>query len=397
MTTQSSLPPLILAIDTSCDETSAAVTLGVNVLSNVVSSQAEIHEQYGGVFPTLAKRAHQQNIEPVIAAALSRAGVELSQLDAAAVTTGPGLAPALEIGIEHAQQLSSKQGLPLISVNHIEAHALSVLAEKRSRSIPFQDILDFKSNDQPQAANPAQLAALLPEWKRPQLNLFPVLALVVSGGHTVFLLIKQIGAYQVLGQTIDDAAGEALDKVGRMLNLGYPAAPALEQLAEQGNKTRFQFPLPMAHRSDFDLSYSGLKTHAHRLIKQLKAEGNWNQQTVKDFGASFQFAVFRHLTYKLDKLLETLSANNQHGIDQIWLGGGVARNIKLRRQLRKTASRHQLKIKTPFEKRLCSDNAAMIGIAANFHYQAQDIILPGSPQKSQLDRQPSWSIDQVSY
>ncbi len=397
------LPPLILAIDTSCDETSAAVTLGRIVLSNIIASQTEIHQEYGGVFPTLAKRAHQQNIKPVVKTALKRAGVKLSQLDAVAVTAGPGLAPALEVGIDFAKKLSLQENMPLAAINHIEAHALSVLAYRCSRDLPIKEILQKKESlgsEKPFADSLKikKLASALVNFKKQELQAkFPVLAVVVSGGHTEFILVKDIGSYQILGQTIDDAAGEALDKVGRMLNLGYPAAPAMEELAKKGDKHRFQFPLPMTEKPNFNVSYSGLKTSAQRLIEELKADSSWNQETIIDFSASFQFAVFRHLDYKLNKLLQHFEKDEQPAIKQIWLGGGVARNIELRRHLRKIARNFNLKVKTPYEKRLCSDNAAMIGIAANFHYLSGSTIPARPSQIDKLDRRPNWPLDKIQY
>jgi len=365
-TTTSQKPPLILGIDTSCDETSAAVSCGRVILSNVVASQIDLHQEFGGVFPTLAKRAHQENIEVVVKKALKQAQTNFEKIDAIAVTLGPGLAPALEVGIKYAQKLGAKFNKPVLTINHIEAHALSVLAERNSHSYNIK--------------KPATLPAWLPE------NLgieFPILSVVVSGGHTEFILINKIGKYQILGQTIDDAAGEALDKVGRMLNLGYPAAPAIEKLAKKGDKNRFKFPLPMTTKKNFNLSYSGLKTSAHRLITELKEKNQWDQQTIIDFAASFQQAVFRHLAYKLNKLL---TENKQ--IKQIWLGGGVSQNIAFRRQMRKVAREYKLDVKTPFAKRLCSDNAAMIALVGNFHFLQQR-------KNQKMDRKPNWRITKI--
>lgn len=385
--------PLILAIDTSCDETSAAVTLGRVVLSNVIASQTDIHEPYGGVFPTLAKRAHIENIKPVIKTALKRAGVKAEDIQAAAVTLGPGLAPALEIGIEHAQQFAEKRNLPVVGINHIEAHSLSVLASRNKRNFPTKKMVDLVKKKQ---AIPNKLRSQLTEANIITLNqdnnLFPVLSLVLSGGHSEFILINQIGDYQIMGQTIDDAVGEALDKVGRMLGLGYPAAPAMEKLAKKGKKNQFTFPLPMTTSNDFNLSYSGLKTSALRLIKKLKDQDQLSQTAVMDLAASFQYAVFRHITYKLDKLLAYLINEKEQVINQVWIGGGVSRNSQLRSVVRAALRNYDLKLKTPYSKRLCSDNAAMIGVTACFKLQTQE-----KPQLhgTELDRIPSWRIEQV--
>ncbi len=390
-----SLPPLILAIDTSCDETSGAVSLGRVILSNVIASQAQIHQQYGGVYPTLAKRAHQKNIVPVIKASLDRAHIKADQLDAIAVTKGPGLAPALEIGVNKAAELANQWKKPLIAINHIEAHALSVLAHRNSRSFETKKIINLKKKDNhSQNLNKTNLDKLrFASWQRDKINQnLPVLAIVVSGGHSEFILVSAIGHYQVMGQTIDDAAGEALDKVGRMLNLGYPAGPVVEKLAKKGNSDRFEFPLPMTTVNNFNLSYSGLKTSAHRLVTKLKEDDQLDQQTIFDFAASFQQAVFRHITYKLEKLLTDLDLDS-NPISQVWLGGGVASNIKLRQMLRTKLKKYQLPLVTPYEKRLCGDNAAMIGIAASFHYQADNFVT----NHDQIDRKPTWSIDQLNY
>lgn len=363
--------PLILSIDTSCDETSAAVTSGRVVLANVVASQAEIHRPYGGVFPDLAKRAHQDNIKPVIQTTLKRAGLEWDQIGAIAVTVGPGLAPALEIGINYVQKLAKNYQKPVIPVNHIEAHLLSVLASRNKKK--------FKNNKPP-------------TWQLDQFNQqysFPVLGLVVSGGHTEFVQINQIGQYQILGQTIDDAAGEALDKVGRMVNLGYPAGPVIEKLAKQGNSDRFDFPLPMTTKKNYNLSYSGLKTAALRKVRKLEAENKLDQQTIKDFAASFQQIVFKHLNYKLEKLLIAYQKKQKlEFFQELWLGGGVAANINLRSSLRKTLRAFKIDLKTPFEKRLCGDNAAMIGVVASFKYQQK---LFAATKK--INRRPNWSVE----
>ncbi|MBD3250655.1 MAG: tRNA (adenosine(37)-N6)-threonylcarbamoyltransferase complex transferase subunit TsaD [Candidatus Pacebacteria bacterium] len=379
-------PPLILSIDTSCDETAAAVTLGRVVLSNIIASQAEIHSEYGGVFPDLAKLAHQENIEPVIAAALKRAGISWEQLDALAVTIGPGLAPALEIGIEAAVNFSQKFNKPLIGVNHLEAHLLSILASRNKR--PFK-IKQGQANTK-NKTKIKEKSLRIPEWKLKQLNqadFFPALGLIVSGGHSEFVLIKKIGQYQVLGQTVDDAAGEALDKVGRMINLGYPAGPVLEKLAKKGNPAAFDFPLPMTTIKNYNLSYSGLKTAALRQVRLLENNNQLNRQAVFDFAASFQQIVVRHLTYKLKSLLSDLQP--QYQFTQLWLGGGVAANLELRKQLRQTLKLFSIKLHTPFEKRLCGDNAAMIGIAAGFKHQANLSLTP-----DQTDRRPNWSVEQ---
>lgn len=338
--------PIILAIDTSCDETSIAVTSGTQVLSNVVASQAQLHKPYGGVFPTVAKQAHKEQIEPAVAAALKQAGVTINHIEAIAVTQGPGLAPALEVGIRFAKQIAAEHSLPLIPVNHIEGHALSVLAQPKPRNT------DKKTADT-------------------KLPIFPALAVIVSGGHTEFIKVDAIGQYSRLGWTIDDAAGEALDKIGRMLELGYPAGPVIEKFAKHGDHKKYTFPLPMTTSGDYNLSFSGLKTFARNTIEGLEADGPLSKQVVYDLAASVQYAVFRHICYKLNKVLL-----DSPDLGQVWLGGGVAANIQLRVMLRQTLrevnakQNRTLKLLTPYSKKLCGDNAAMIGVVAGMRIAA---------------------------
>lgn len=379
-TISSKTPPLILAIDTSCDDTSAAVTLGNVVLSNVVASQTEIHTPHGGVFPTLAKLAHKENIEPTILKALSLAGVDFTMLDAVAVTIGPGLAPALEIGIDYAKKLADDFIKPLFGVNHLEAHLLSVLASRNHKNLSIKKYLKQKRHNRFSNFE-LKINSIIN-----QKEMFPVLGLIFSGGHSQFIQVDGIGQYKILGETVDDALGEALDKVGRMLDLGYPAGPVIEQLAKQGNKNRFLFPLPMTTTHDFNLSYSGLKTAAHRLIKSLDQK-EITRQLIQDFSASFQEAAFRHLCYKLNKLLID---QNTPKFSEVWLGGGVANNIYLRKKIRESLHAHNLKLKTPYEKRLCSDNAAMIGVAAGLRILNNSMKPVENP-----DRKPSWNLDQM--
>jgi N6-L-threonylcarbamoyladenine synthase len=348
--------PMLLAIDTSCDETSVAVTQGSVVLANVIASQVQLHKQYGGVFPTVAKQAHKENIEPTITAALKRAGIVKEHLGAVAVTQGPGLAPALEVGIEKAVQLAAELGTPLIPVNHMEGHLLSVLAQRPSREGGTQ--------------------------RQPKIE-FPVLGIIVSGGHTEFVLVKNIGEYQRLGWTVDDAAGEALDKFGRMIDLGYPAGAIIEEFALKGDAHKYQFPLPMTTSGDFNMSFSGMKTAARNLVEKLQASQELKQQDIFDLCASFQFAIFRAITYKLGKLLE------KNTVNEVWLGGGVASNSALRQAIRVVIKSHSLQLRVPYAKKLCVDNAAMIGVAAGFHLPNIEEI---ASQSIKLDRKPRWEI-----
>ncbi len=351
----------ILGLDTSCDETSAAVLKNQTVKSNVVSSQIELHQPYGGVFPTVAKLAHQQNIQTVVDLALKRAKVKPQNLQAVAVTLGPGLAPALEVGLNYAKEFALKYHLPLIPINHLEGHLLSPLLQPQTRS---------KKN-----------IHLEPK--------FPVLALVISGGHSQFIKVKEIGDYEILGETLDDAAGECLDKIGRLLNLGYPAAPVMEQLAKKGKSQRFPFPLPLTTRHDFMLSFSGLKTYARNLIEKLEKEKALSSQDISDLCAGAQEGVFRHLIYKLDKLLQK-SQKEQKPFQALWVGGGVAHNVRFRTLVRKIATQYQLKAYFPYHQRFCGDNAAMIALAATFKFQKKKFY---STEKiiTSLERAPNLS------
>jgi N6-L-threonylcarbamoyladenine synthase len=349
-------PSFILAIDTSCDDTSAAVTSGITVLSNVIASQTQLHKQYGGVFPTVAKQAHKENIDATVRAALKRAHVEWSNIDAIAVTQGPGLAPALEVGITKAKELAIQHDKPLVAVNHIEGHILSPIVQPKSKASDLNQLQ------------------------------FPSLSIIVSGGHTEFVLVNKIGQYEVLGQTVDDAAGECLDKVGRMLDLGYPAGPVIEQFAKLGNPKAFTFPLPMTTSGDFNLSFSGLKTAARNMIEALEATEPLNKTQIYDFCASFQYAVFRSICYKLNKILET------HQIQEVWLGGGVAANMELRKMIRQTLKDFAKKtdpkgvfpFRAPYTKKLCQDNAAMIGVVAGFKWERGEVV----ENIAALERQP---------
>lgn len=373
--------PKILAIDTSCDDSSAAIVDGKIVFSNIVASQNQIHKQYGGVFPTVAKSEHQKNLDPAIHLAMKQTKTDWLEIEAIAVTVGPGLAPALEVGIEKTKALAQKYHKKIIAINHIEAHALSPLAIANGQ----------KNND-----------------FSPKL---PSLALVISGGHSEFILVNEIGQYQKLGHTIDDAAGECLDKVGRLLNLGYPAGPLLEKFAKKGRPDKFIFPKAMTAQANFDLSFSGLKTAARNLITELEKQNKLDQQTIYDLALALQTAVFEQIAYKLERILfsqnltQRLYPNRDFlkhlkkgqaiptKINEIWLGGGVAANVSLRQMIRKTLinyrqlSGKKIELRVPYSKKLCGDNAAMIGLVAGFKYSRGEFTKP-----NQLDRRPNLSI-----
>jgi N6-L-threonylcarbamoyladenine synthase len=311
---------LILGIETSCDDTCAAVTDGARIRSNVISSQAAVHERYGGVVPEVASRHHLQLVNSVVAAALAEAGAELGDLDALAVTRGPGLIGALLVGVTSAKALAAATRKPLIGVDHLHGHV---------------------------AAN-----FLEPEPLEP-----PFLCLIASGGHTLLAGVADRGGFEVLGQTLDDAAGEALDKGARLLGLGYPGGPAIERLATQGDADAFEFPLAMARDPGLDFSFSGLKTallYAIRKLGESEVEGRR-----ADLAASYQTAVVGQLVAKLERALEAREW------DAVALGGGVAANALLRERAGQLCAERGLRLKlVPAE--LCTDNAAMIASAARF-------------------------------
>jgi N6-L-threonylcarbamoyladenine synthase len=311
---------LILAVETSCDDTCAAVVDGERILSNVISSQAKTHARYGGVVPEVASRHHLQLINPVIDAALAEAGVGLAQIDAVAVTRGPGLIGALLVGVSSAKALASARRLPLVGVDHMHGHV---------------------------AAN-----FLAPEPLAP-----PFLCLLASGGHTSLAAVRERDRFEVLGQTLDDAAGEALDKGARMLGLGYPGGPAIQRIAAEGDPEAFAFPVAMTRDPGLDFSFSGLKTSLLYAVKELGEEGT--AERTADLAASYQSAIVGQLIAKLARALDRA--------DEPWpavaLGGGVAANSLLRERVGKLCRERGIALKL-VETALCTDNAAMIAAAA---------------------------------
>jgi N6-L-threonylcarbamoyladenine synthase len=333
----------ILAIESSCDETAAAVLVnGTRILSNVIASQIELHAQYGGVFPEIASREHVLAIYPVVEEALQQAHLGLDELDAIAVTRGPGLAGSLVVGMNMAKALSLGSGLPLIGINHLEGHLYSAWIK----------IDDAKNQTTPD---------------------FPTVALIVSGGHTSLILMKDHLTYEHLGSTLDDAAGEAFDKVARLLNLPYPGGPSIQKAANRGNATAFQFP--RAHLGDsLNFSFSGLKTAVLREVKKLQSEGI--VIPVNDVAASFQAAV-------VDVLVEkTFTAAERFGAQHIVVAGGVSANRVLRKVM---TSQKQYQVHIPPLK-LCTDNAAMIATAGYFRF------INGFKDKLDIDVLPNWPL-----
>ncbi len=311
----------ILAIESSCDDTSAAVLKNGSILSNVVANQ-EVHKLYGGVVPEVASRAHQENIIPVVDAALKKAGITKDQLNAIAFTRGPGLIGSLIVGVSFAKSLAMSLDIPIIEVNHMQAHVLAHFAE------------DPKPN-------------------------FPFLCLTVSGGHTQIVLVKDFLEMEVIGQTLDDAAGEAFDKTGKLLGLDYPAGPVIDRMAKDG-KPIFEFPEPQIRGLDF--SFSGLKTAIlYFLKKNVRENPNFISENLHDICASVQDKIVTILMKKLRK------AARETGIIDVAIAGGVSANSALRAALTEMGKKEGWNTYIPrFE--FCTDNAAMIAVTGYFKY-----------------------------
>ena len=329
----------ILAIETSCDETAAAVIGdGRRILSNVVASQVELHARYGGVFPEIASRAHIEAIVPVIEQAMRGAHLGFDDLDAVAVTYGPGLAGSLLVGVNAAKGLALGRGLPLLGVNHLEAHIYAHWLEVESERAAIPP---------PQARGPGEGCGLE----------FPLLALIVSGGHTELILVHDHGQYEYLGGTLDDAAGEAFDKVGRLLGLSYPGGPAIQRAARDGDPVALRFPRAWLDDS-YDFSFSGLKTAVLRVVQRYSDPPQG--RLLADLSASFQAAVVDVLSAK------TARAAEEFGVTAALLCGGVSANQALRAT---TAERVGVPVYYP-PPILCTDNAAMVGACAYRRYVA---------------------------
>lgn len=312
---------IILGIETSCDETAAAVVEnGTLILSSVVSSQVQVHHRYGGVVPELASRKHLEAIVPVVDEALVAAQLPLTAIEAVAVTRGPGLVGALLVGFSFAKSMAYALDIPWIGVNHLEGHINSVFLE-------------------------------------PDPPIFPYIALLVSGGHTSIYFVTDHTSAELMGQTRDDAAGEAFDKVAKMLDLGYPGGPVIDQLARKGNPEKIKFPRPYLDKTTFDFSFSGLKSAVHRYIT--RHPGQYERQ-IADISAGFQEAVLEVLSYK------AIRAARDRDCRRIALVGGVAANNRLREILSANAADEGITLYTP-SLHLCGDNAAMIA-GVGYHY-----------------------------
>lgn len=355
----------ILAIETSCDETAAAVTDGVKVISNIIWSQASAHAKFGGVMPSLAQRMHEERIDFVIKRALGSKHKDLAGIDAIAVTVGPGLSIALGVGVNKAKELSKKYKKRLIAANHTEAHLLSSLARSYSTR---QSANSSKTNDYP-------LSTIR----------FPALGLVVSGKNTQLVLSTKIGKYKILAETEDDALGEALDKSARLLGFGYPGGAILEKISKDGDPRQYSLPLPLvSDKVKNRFSYSGLKTAFVRIVSSMK---NLNKEEISDLGASFQEVAFEHVIKVLDYQINNLDPKIK--IKDLLLGGGVANNVLLRSKLRKILRKHNISLRIPYSNKLLADNAAMIGVSAFFKAKEKDFISP-----NKIDRNPRLKISE---
>lgn len=314
---------LILGIESSCDETAAAVIKnGREVLSNVISSQIELHKLYGGVVPEIASRMHIENINVVIEEALENANVTLDDIDAIGVTYGPGLVGALLVGVAEAKAISFAKNIPLVGVHHIEGHV----------SANYIEHLDLEP---------------------------PYICLIVSGGHTHIVLVKGYGEYEIVGRTRDDAAGEAFDKVARAIGLGYPGGPKIDKLSKEGNSKAIKFPRAHIEGADFDFSFSGVKSAVLNHINGCKMKNEPIHEA--DIAASFQQAV-------IDVLVDhTIAAAKEYGMNRVAIAGGVASNSSLRASMKEACDKQGFELYYP-SPIYCTDNAAMIGVAAYYEY-----------------------------
>lgn len=341
----------ILGIETSCDETAAAiVTEARDIRANVVLSQVEEHRAYGGVVPEIAARAHAHHLDDIIRRCLDEAGAKLADMDAIAVTAGPGLIGGVIVGVMTAKAIAAVTGKPFIAVNHLEGHALTARLT--------DDVA------------------------------FPYLLLLVSGGHCQLLAVEGVGRYRKLGGTLDDALGEAFDKTAKMLGLGYPGGPALEKMAKTGDASRFSFPIPLQGRADSDFSFSGFKTSMRQRILTLAEAGEMNDQTKADLCASFQFTVAEILRERLQYGLRHFRQQFPDA-PRLVVAGGVAANQYLRGALTDIATQHGMELIVP-PPRLCTDNAAMIAWAGLERFRL------GLVDDLECEPRPRWPLEELS-
>ncbi len=350
--------PLIIAFDTSCDDTSVAVLRGRRVLSSVVSSQVEIHAQWGGVVPDIARREHEKNLPLVYGEALKKAKVSIEDIEYISATYGPGLAIDLEVGLNFAKDLSIKYNKPFIPVNHMEGHLLSgLLLNSKGKGLVENDVDD----------------------------LFPALGLLISGKHTELIHSPKIGEYKKLGETVDDAAGEAFDKVSRMLNFGYPGGPVICEFAKKGKSGEISFTVPMKNSNDMNFSYSGLKTAALYKTKELRESGIPEKEWVYDFCRGFLDTVKESLRIKLEMAL-----NKVPEVKTLFVGGGVFNSEEILRYIGNISKENGLKFvySDPVYR---GDNAAMIGIVAYYKSMRKEYII-NTKDIEKIDRDPRLSL-----
>jgi N6-L-threonylcarbamoyladenine synthase len=338
----------LFALETSCDETSAAVVRGGSVLSNVIATQTGLHAEYGGVVPELATREHLRNLLPVARQALRQAGLKAAELDAVAATQGPGLPGALLVGLKAAQALAFSLGKPFLGIHHHEAHLYSPWI---SAEPPQADFAQFQ----------------------------PSVSLIVSGGHTLLVHVKGEFQHRVLGSTVDDAAGECFDKVGKLMGLGYPAGPEVDRLAARGNAQAWHFPRPMLNDPGDDFSFSGLKTSVRYFLEKNPSLLEDPART-RDLCASVQAAIVDVLTAK------TLRAARRLGVRCVTASGGVACNSALRRQLARDCQLEGMVLRLA-EKKFSTDNAAMIGILAE-----RKLLAGALPTSLDAEIEPNWAL-----
>lgn len=379
--------PTILAIDTSCDETSVSITRGFEVLSNCLYSQLDLHAKYGGVVPSIARTEHEKKFPGVLEEALEKSGVQKGDIDYVAVTTGPGLAIALEVGIQKAKELAKELDIPLIAVNHMAGHLMSGLTEENVE--------------------------------------FPILALLISGGHTEIILLHDFVHYEKTGQTLDDACGEAFDKAARVLGLPYPGGPAISKLAseakdkwevslrkdnnsllvsirERNGSTSYELPVPMVYSGDLNISYSGLKSAFKRLVcKVVTGDDKAKTPSSDELGMMLtedqkQPLSLAFETAALEAIVRKVALGvEEYQVKEIWLGGGVAASPVLRSMINKLAEKAGVRARIPNDKALMTDNAAMIGIVAYVGLQNESagyikVFEKGRVEKA--DRDPNWEL-----
>lgn len=333
----------ILAIESSCDETAAAIIdHNKHILAHHISSQIELHQKFGGVVPEIAARQHLHNLQPIIEETLKDANTQIDEIDAIASTTGPGLIGGLLVGTTMAKTIAHTHKLPFIAVNHLEAHALTT---RLTNNVPF-----------------------------------PYLLLLVSGGHCQLIIAHELGKYEVLGQTKDDAVGEAFDKVAKMLNLPYPGGPSIEKIAKTGNSKAFKLPQPYKNAKHFDFSYSGLKTAVFHMIRK---QEQLNDQFKADIAASFQQTVSHSLTNRVERAMQHIEELN---LERFVLAGGVAANQTIRADFEKLCHNYGYEFFVP-PVNLCTDNAAMIAWTA-MEYFLQDPTI----NHMNINPRPRWAL-----